>query len=160
MWTPNEIRKLIALITGIILAAIGILLLFHQVQASGNIKINMNIINGEIESGSAGMLLLFFSFFIIVWSTFGRSDSTHKEAVGLENTHPKNTKAYIKRYFFATLFAWVVESVIIYAIYKFDTAWTVAAVFVGIIVIIVTINFFYVYISGDVSEFEKNSNGK
>jgi len=66
MWTPNEIRKLIAQLSGILFGIGGIVLMVAGVKATGKINISSNFISGEIESGSAGLLLLFLSFFLIV----------------------------------------------------------------------------------------------
>ena len=66
MWTPNEIRKLIAQLSGILFGIGGIALMVAGVKATGKINISSNFISGEIESGSAGLLLLFLSFFLIV----------------------------------------------------------------------------------------------
>lgn len=66
MWTPNEIRKLIAQLSGILFGIGGIVLMVAGVKTTGKINISSNFISGEIESGSAGLLLLFLSFFLIV----------------------------------------------------------------------------------------------
>jgi hypothetical protein len=66
MWTPREVRKLIAQISGIIFGIGGILLMIADVKTTGKINITSNLVSGQIESGSAGLLLLFFSFFLIL----------------------------------------------------------------------------------------------
>lgn len=66
MWTPKEVRKLLAQIAGILFGLGGIALMISGVKATGKINISSNFISGEIESGSAGLLLLFFSFFLII----------------------------------------------------------------------------------------------
>lgn len=62
MWTPNEIIKLVAQIAGIIFGFGGILLMISGVKVSGKISISTDLISGEIESSSAGLLLLFNPF--------------------------------------------------------------------------------------------------
>lgn len=69
MWTPKEVRKLLAQIAGILFGLGGIALMISGVQTTGKINISSNFISGEIESGSAGLLLLFFSFFLIIIPT-------------------------------------------------------------------------------------------
>ncbi len=59
MWAPNEIRKLIVQLSGILFGIGGITLMVAGVKATGKINISSNFISGEIESGSAGLLLLF-----------------------------------------------------------------------------------------------------
>ncbi len=77
-WTPSEIRKTIVLIVGILLAITGIILIIYNVQAEGSVSIDMNILKGEIKSGSAGLLLLFFSFFLISLSMMNLNVSRKK----------------------------------------------------------------------------------
>ncbi len=59
---------LIALIAGIVFFAIGIYLTVQGVTAEGSIDIQSTILSGKITAGSAGLFVLFFSFFIIVFS--------------------------------------------------------------------------------------------
>lgn len=66
MWTPKEVRKLLAQIAGILFGGGGIALMIGGINATGKINISSNMISGQIESGSAGLLLLFFSFFLIL----------------------------------------------------------------------------------------------
>ena len=65
MWSPHEIRKLIAQLSGIALGISGVVLMIQGVQATGRINVSFSILTGEIESGSAGLLLLFFAFLLI-----------------------------------------------------------------------------------------------
>lgn len=57
MWTPKEVRKLLAQIAGILFGLGGIALMISGVKATGKINISSNFISGEIESGSAGCKL-------------------------------------------------------------------------------------------------------
>lgn len=70
MWTPNEVRKLVALIAGILFMVIGIILIVAQIQATGNVDITSSVINGKLQSGSAGLFICFFSLLIILSSIF------------------------------------------------------------------------------------------
>lgn len=66
MWNPREVRKLLAQIAGFLFGLGGIVLMITDVRATGKINISSNLISGEIESGSAGLLLIFFAFFLII----------------------------------------------------------------------------------------------
>lgn len=76
----NEVRKLIAQIAGVLFGIGGIILIIMGVKTTGKINIDVNIISGEIESASAGILLLFFSFFlIIIPALFGSKETIAKQ---------------------------------------------------------------------------------
>ena len=66
MWTPKEVRKLVAQVAGILFGIGGVFLMLANVKATGKINISSNLVSGQIESGSAGLLLLFFAFFLIL----------------------------------------------------------------------------------------------
>ena len=68
-WTPNDVRKLISQTSGIALAIYGITLIVNDVRASGKINFTTSLISGQVESGSAGILLLFFSIILIIVPT-------------------------------------------------------------------------------------------
>ena len=70
MWTPKEVRKLIAQFVGVLFGIRGIILMISDVKATGKINITTNLVSGQIESGSAGLLLLFFSFFLVLIPAF------------------------------------------------------------------------------------------
>jgi len=70
MWTPQEVRKLISQCAGILFGIGGILLMIADVKATGKINISTNLVSGQIESGSAGLLLLFFAFFLVLLPAF------------------------------------------------------------------------------------------
>lgn len=91
MWTPNEIRKLIAQLSGILFGIGGIALMVAGVKATGKINISSNFISGEIESGSAGLLLLFLSFFLIV------IPSLRTKYVGVQTENKNETKSKEKK---------------------------------------------------------------
>ncbi len=64
MWA--EIRKLVVLIAGIGFMVVGIVLIVSQIQATGVIDIGTEAFKGKIESGSAGLFVCFFAFWLIV----------------------------------------------------------------------------------------------
>ncbi|CAE6754623.1 hypothetical protein [Paraburkholderia aspalathi] len=69
MWNPKELRALIAQLAGIGFGVGGVLLLLKGIQATGKINVSSSLLSGQIESGSAGLILLFFSFFLIALPT-------------------------------------------------------------------------------------------
>ena len=93
-WTPNDVRKLISQTSGIALAIYGITLIVNDVKASGKINFTTSLISGEVESGSAGILLLFFSIILIIVPTisFRKLKAESQEAL-IENKSILNFKA-------------------------------------------------------------------
>lgn len=71
MWTPQAVRKLVAQVAGVLFACGGFYLIVQGVQATGRINISSNLVSGQIESGSAGLLMLFLACFLIVLPSFG-----------------------------------------------------------------------------------------
>ncbi|MDP8213069.1 MAG: hypothetical protein P9X22_07275 [Candidatus Zapsychrus exili] len=78
-WEPTHIIKLVGLIIGFILALLGVFLLSKDIQALGSISIQTLFGSGKITSGSAGLFLLFFSFFVIIVSLLGRKINNNLE---------------------------------------------------------------------------------
>lgn len=74
MWNPSEIRKLIAQIAGFGFGAAGVWLLISGVRATGSLNITSSALSGKIESGSAGLFLIFLGFFLILFpAIFGKN---------------------------------------------------------------------------------------
>lgn len=65
---PIDPYRMVGLIAGIVFFGIGIYLVLHGVAAEGTIDIQSTILSGKITAGSAGLFVLFFSFFIIMLS--------------------------------------------------------------------------------------------
>jgi len=65
---PIDPYRLVGLIAGIVFFGIGIYLVLHGVAAEGTIDIQSTILSGKITAGSAGLFVLFFSFFMIIIS--------------------------------------------------------------------------------------------
>lgn len=84
-WKANEIIKLLGLIFGFLLSLVGAFLLLKEIQAVGSISIKTLIGAGEVTSGSAGLFLLFFSFFIIVLALSGMHANEKRKASRFEN---------------------------------------------------------------------------
>lgn len=80
MWTPKEVRKLIAQISGILFGIGGMIFMLTDIKATGKVNITSNLVSGQIESGSAGLLLIFFAFFLILIPTIftGRTQVIEK----------------------------------------------------------------------------------
>ena len=73
MWNPSEVRKLIAQIAGFGFGAAGVWLLISGVAATGSLNITSSALSGKIESGSAGLFLIFLGFFLILFpAIFGK----------------------------------------------------------------------------------------
>ncbi|MGN6419324.1 MAG: hypothetical protein ACTHMC_17630 [Pseudobacter sp.] len=79
MWNPKEVRKLIAQVSGILFGIGGFYLMTVDAKATGKINITSNLLSGQIESGSAGLLLIFFAFFLIMLPTFLGGHHVRKE---------------------------------------------------------------------------------
>jgi nitric oxide reductase large subunit len=173
MWTPSEVRKLVALVAGILAFAAGIYLLITQVKAEGKINITSNIMSGEIESGSAGLLLCFLALALIVVSILGGSPiHTYTPGSGgqppaLNNdVQPKLNdylrRSYFRRFLVAIIIGWIIFIVFIITTYLMPSnqealvnLFLTASVFWGIVMFVATISFGYSY----VVDSEYNNNG-
>ena len=163
MWTPSEVRKLITLIFGFVLMGCGVYLIIAQVQAEGTINISLSTASGEIESGSAGMLLCFFAFFLIVASIIGRSRTRRAEMtsgaeISLGKAFSESTwgmNRYMKRYLvgIGVVFILVLALFLLnYAFPQEGAGWLLPAFFGGVILSIMILNFIIVYVNEDSSE--------
>ncbi len=107
MWTPHEVRKLIAQAAGVIFGIAGVILIIKGVQASGHLNISSNILSGQIESGSAGLFLIFLSFLLLILpALFGDRATyavTRSTDAGPSVSEPNTTK----RLAIATLFVFI-----------------------------------------------------
>lgn len=74
-FTTKDIYKFIAQAVGFLMGIAGFILIWRGVQATGKIKLTSKIISGEIETGSAGLLLMFLAFFLIIIPTFLNKES-------------------------------------------------------------------------------------
>ena len=82
MWTPREIRKLVALIGGFLLMIVGIILAIGKFTASGVIDVAAGTtVQAKIESVSAGLFICFFSLFIIILAALSKRGSSSTEVI-------------------------------------------------------------------------------
>ena len=89
----QERARLITLIAGIVFFAVGVVMVILGVQADGVIDLKSTFASGSIKTGSAGLFVVFFSFFLIITallyhgqekpSTNAVSRSSTKKAFGL-----------------------------------------------------------------------------
>jgi hypothetical protein len=74
-WTPIEVRKLISLVSGIILIILGIILLTYQTKADGIVDFKFGVITGNIKSTSAGLFISLFGLILIAISFVASNNS-------------------------------------------------------------------------------------
>jgi hypothetical protein len=67
-WTPNDWLKLVALIGGFCLFALGAWILHLGIAAEGVVDIKSTILSGTLKTASAGLFICFFAFFVIIFS--------------------------------------------------------------------------------------------
>ena len=158
MWTPKEIRKLIALLSGIGLEIAGIILLLNQVQSTGIIDISSSIISGKIQSGSAGLLLCFLGLFVIIFSIIGGkeliSHATSETNDSNDNNNNIKLNSSLKRGLIIILSLALLVAVLIFGgEFLRKAGWgmgdflIVIGVFLSIIEFITIVNFIYLYIN-------------
>ena len=66
-WKPNDWLRLVALIGGNVLFAIGAYMLYLGIVAEGTVDIKSTILSGTLKTASAGLFICFFSFLLIVF---------------------------------------------------------------------------------------------
>lgn len=67
-WTPTDWLKLVALIGGFCLFALGAWILHLGIAAEGIVDIKSTIVSGTLRTASAGLFLCFFAFMVIIFS--------------------------------------------------------------------------------------------
>lgn len=164
MWTPNEIRKLVAQLAGIIFGVGGIALMISGVKASGKINISTDLISGEIESGSAGLLLLFFSFFLIVIPSLRNSKTAHSIEKNLKTSDESKKAKEIKKLLIATLIGTILTLILFYSAqylldnkYSFGPFLMFGGVVIGIVTGFMILSIAYIYLT---DEYGENGNAE
>jgi hypothetical protein len=66
--TFEQMMRLLLLLSGIAFFGVGVWMIRAGIKAEGSIDIRSEMLSGSIKTGSAGLFLTFFSFFMIVAS--------------------------------------------------------------------------------------------
>jgi hypothetical protein len=90
MWTPNAVRRLLALIAGVGLLVFGGWLIVNGISATGSLDIQSAFVSGKIQSGSAGLFMTFLATFIIIFATFGTDHSPRSGAASRQAANRPN----------------------------------------------------------------------
>jgi hypothetical protein len=124
MWM--EIRKLVVLIAGIGFMVVGIVLIVRQIQATGVIDVGTAAFKGKIESGSAGLFVCFFAFWLIVIPILTGKDVPGTTAEGnklpASETAKRSTFALSPRHR-----RWLLGVVLVLAVDIVFLVWAIAA---------------------------------
>jgi hypothetical protein len=91
--TFDQLQRLIVCAAGIVFFCIGIWMLKTGISAKGAIDIKMELLSGHLETGSAGLFVIFFSFFLIILSFLLKHPNPSKPKV--ENTKPSRIPGMI-----------------------------------------------------------------
>ena len=107
-WQPSDILKLIALLGGFFLCALGAGLMWLGVGAEGTVDIKSSVLSGTVKTGSAGLFIIFFGFAIVLFvlASLGANASS-KEASSSVRRSKSHT---IGIAFFALLVALLVSA--------------------------------------------------
>jgi hypothetical protein len=66
--TFNELMRLLLLVSGIVFFGVGVWMIKDGVAAEGSIDIRSAFLTGSLKTGSAGLFVAFFAFFMILTS--------------------------------------------------------------------------------------------
>src|SRR4051812_31825430 len=66
--TFDQLMRLLLLASGVVFFGVGVWMIKSGIKAEGAIDIRMEVLAGSLKSGSAGLFIMFFSFFMIVAS--------------------------------------------------------------------------------------------
>ncbi len=110
MWTPQEVRKLIAQIAGSIFGIAGVILIIKDIKATGHINVSSKVLSGQIETGSAGLFLIFISFLLILIPAIFPHNAT---ITALESINIKTGTSEIKRMAIATVLSFILTLLLI-----------------------------------------------
>lgn len=165
----NEIRRFISLSFGICLMIKGILMLTEKSETAGSINIDFKFFSGEIESASAGLLIMFFAFFLIIVSIIQITPfKTQKHEISEQIS--KNEKDNIikshrqieldrhhLRYFVVLLILWGVFVLSIFGAIYITELITMIPFFLGVVLLILTPAFISAYISNSKITFSSDN---
>ena len=78
--------RLILLVSGIIFFGVGVWMIKSGISAEGSIDIRSEVLSGSLKTGSAGLFITFFSFFMIMasvlfskWPVLSRNKSDQSQ---------------------------------------------------------------------------------
>lgn len=67
-WTPNDWLRLVALVGGLVLFALGCWMLYQGIKVEGQVDLKSTVLSGTLKASSAGLYVCFFALFIIAFS--------------------------------------------------------------------------------------------
>lgn len=71
IWTPAEIRKIIALVAGIAAGTVGLYLVVATVVEGGVIDLGAAVLQGQFDRGTTGLLVTLLALVLVIWSARG-----------------------------------------------------------------------------------------
>jgi|WetSurMetagenome_2_1015567.scaffolds.fasta_scaffold677284_2 hypothetical protein len=66
--TFDQVMRLLLLLSGVVFFAVGVWMIQAGIKAEGSIDIRTEVLSGSLKTGSAGLFITFFSFFMILAS--------------------------------------------------------------------------------------------
>lgn len=100
-WEPTDIIRLVALLGGFFLCALGAYLMWLGVGAEGTVDIKSSVLSGTVKTGSAGLFIIFFGFSIVL---FVLATLTAKASISSISPTARHSKAKAIGRAFAALF--------------------------------------------------------
>lgn len=106
-WEPTDIIRLVALLGGFFLCALGAYLMWLGVGAEGTVDIKSSVLSGTVKTGSAGLFIIFFGFSIVL---FVLATLTAKASLASTSLTKRHSKAKAIGQAFSALFIATVGS--------------------------------------------------
>ena len=116
MWTPGAVRRLIALIAGVAFFAAGLWLIVKGISATGALDIQSALISGKIQTGSAGLIIVFLATFIIIFASVGTDHALYMRDEGAKAVGPSNEPGVFQLSFWTKRCLWVLAALIFVAL--------------------------------------------
>lgn len=87
MWKPADIIRVVVVVLGFMMFAVGIVMMWQEISVEGAIDIRSSFMSGSIQTGSAGILVCFLAFCLISFCILSpNSNEKAKKAVNASNT--------------------------------------------------------------------------
>ena len=88
--TFDQLMRLLLLLSGIMFFGVGVWMIQAGIKAEGSIDIRSEVLSGSLKTGSAGLFITFFAFFMILASVlFKVADLFPFQAERIDGvTHP------------------------------------------------------------------------